>query len=150
MRFPWERASLIAFAMVTCCEGGAPQPDAPRESPPPSGAQVALETRLRRAREELDREFVVFSVPTLAIDRLGVPVPPPVTVGSRPGPGTLLSDAPDVVRIDWDGSLIAVREGAAHVRAVGTGSSLAVTVRPRRTVADSQRAGRDVMEGGLR
>ncbi len=73
--------------------------------------------------------FVVFRQPELVIDQIEVPVPAPVTVGSRPSPATMSSDAPDVVSVGQDGRLVAHRSGRATIRALGAGSStLAVQV----------------------
>lgn len=59
--------------------------------------------------------FVVFARDRLTISRLGVPVPPPVTVGSSPSAEHLASDNPDVVMVTDSGELVARRNGTARV-----------------------------------
>jgi hypothetical protein len=118
----------LAGAVLLAACGESPPPAGPTPEAP-SEAQAFLDTRLAQARLELDREFVVFAIPAMVIDQLGIPVPPPVTVGSRPGPRTMTSDDPDMLSIGPDGSLVAHREGATRVRAVGSGSALSVVVR---------------------
>ena len=76
----------------------------------------------------VDRPGVAFRQASLAIDRVGIPVAPPVTPGSSPSPATLASDAPDVVSIQPDGTLVANRNGRATIRALAGGGSLTVDV----------------------
>lgn len=93
------------------------------------GQSPAGSRQIEVDRARLDRAFVVFSSPRLVIDRLGIPVAAPVTVGSRPSPGTLASDTPEIVSIDASGALVAHRNGIATVRATGSDSVLQVEVR---------------------
>lgn len=78
---------------------------------------------------EATAPFVVFSATEFTIDRLGVPVPVPATVGSSPSPQTLASDAPEVVSVDATGSLVGHRSGRATVRTADGRSSLEVEVK---------------------
>lgn len=77
--------------------------------------------------------FAVFSQPSLVIDRLGVPVAPPVTVGSTPSGTTMTSDAPHVVTVEPSGGLVAHQDGVATIRSAG--GSLEVVVRTARSIA---------------
>ena len=104
------RAWLVALSLLAACDSRTRQDSTPTPEPAP------------------DR-FVVFSQPALVIDRLGVPVSPPVTVGSTPAPDTLASDSPDVVSVETSGALVAHRNGDATVRAQRGGETLRVEVR---------------------
>jgi len=117
-------AVLGSLLLLQACE--AP----PRD--PAAGASTTpeLEARLAQARQRLDGEHVVFSEPSMLIERLGVPLAPPVTVGSRPALATLASDDPGVVSVEEDGRLLAHRAGRTLLRAVGSSSVLAVVVVP--------------------
>lgn len=108
-------AALVAAGMTAC---GNPSP-----GPPETGkvGPVAGEAAV-------DKPFVGVRQASLTIDRLETPVAPPVTPGSSPSPAGLVSDAPDVVSVQSDGSLVAHRNGRATVRALPGGGALAVEV----------------------
>lgn len=72
--------------------------------------------------------FVVFAERKMVIDRLGVAVPLPVTVGSGPSPDNLQNDAPEIVTIGSGGALTAHRNGHATIRTVDGHGQLAVEV----------------------
>ncbi len=112
-----------------------------RQGPAPSHATEAQrEERIAAVRRELDREFVVFTAPSVAMDRAGAPVAAPVTVGSRPSPATMTSDDPQVVTVEPNGALAAHREGTTFVRAAGSASVLKVVVHaPRQVRAERPR-----------
>ncbi len=83
----------------------------------------------------MDRPHVVFSRRSLVIQRLGVPVAPPVSVPSRPSPETMSSDDPATVRVEASGALVGLRPGRATIRTLhGEGSSLEVEVRAPRAI----------------
>lgn len=112
----WLLAAAVAFALAACGDGreqasASSKPEGPASAP-------GVET-----------PFAVFREGALVIDRLGVPVPPPVTVGSTPSQATLTSDAPEIVSVLPDGSLVGRRAGRASIHAVGgTGQPLQVEV----------------------
>lgn len=112
-----SRIACVALICSIGCGSSAPG------EPQPTRVGDALP--LRRTH---DRKFVVFSVPSLVVDRVGVEVPAPVTVGSSPSPATMSSDAPGVLDVTEAGGLIAHGEGRATIRATGSGSQLAVQV----------------------
>jgi hypothetical protein len=60
--------------------------------------------------------FVVFLRTEMVVDTLGVRVAPPIAVGSTFFPATVTIDAPRVVSIQEDGSLVAHAEGTAIIR----------------------------------
>ena len=107
--------TLLALAL-TACGGSAPSSSESRKVGPVAGEAA------------VDKPFVGFWQTSLTIDRLKTPVGPPVTPGSSPSPATLASDAPDVVTIQADGSLVAHRNGQATIRAQSGGGTLAVAV----------------------
>jgi len=74
------------------------------------------------------KAFVVFAAAEFVIDRIGIPIGPPVTVGSLPSPTTMWSEAPEVVAVEPSGELRGLRNGTTTVRAIGTGSAIRVTV----------------------
>lgn len=108
-------AALIA-AGLTACGGLSQSPTEPQKAGPVAGEAA------------VDKPFVGFRQASLTIDRLEVPVAPPVTPGSGPSPATLASGAPDVVSIQADGSLVAHRNGRATIRALQGGGTLTVDV----------------------
>lgn len=108
-------AALIAAGMTSC---GNPSPA------PPAAGTVGPEA----GEAAVDKPFVGFRQATLAIDRFETPVALPVTPGSSPSSTTLASDAPDVVSIQADGSLVAHRNGRATIRALQGRGTLAVEV----------------------
>lgn len=108
-------ALLLSMALLACESGARERADAVEAAQPrPIPA---------------DRPFVVFSKTHVVLDRLEIPTPPPVSVGSRPGPDTLLSDDPTLVGIAPDGQLVAHRNGRTAIRTLhGEGSLLVVEV----------------------
>ncbi len=108
-------ATLLA-STVLACGGSPPSHPEPRKVGPVAGEAA------------VDKPFVGFRQASLVIDRLETPVAPPITAGSRPSPATMASDAPDVVTVLDDGSLVAHRNGRATIRAVRGGGPLAVEV----------------------
>jgi hypothetical protein len=112
-----RQLAVLALGLALSCGREPPGVERQASQPPPPAPS-------------LDKPFVVFSRPSIVIDRLEVPVPSPVTVGSQPSPETLTSDAPGIVSVDPSGSLVAHRNGEATVRASrGAGAALAVEVR---------------------
>ncbi len=113
---------LVALALLSCSRSRD-------EGSPEMAAEGPVRT-----------PFVLFSAESLVIDRLGAPVPVPVAVGSTPSPQTIASDAPDVVSVGPDGSLLGHRNGRATLTARGgLGSVLVVQVLAASTVAISPR-----------
>jgi len=100
-----------------------------QEPPPEAWAQGAPSPQVAEVQRQLAIPFVVFASPALELARLGEPVDAPVTVGSRPSPEVMWSDAPGVVSVEADGRLVAHREGRARVSARNGGPSLEVVVR---------------------
>ena len=101
-----------------------------RDRHPVEGGEATSASHAPAAAAPAPERFVVFTAPTLIIDRLGVPVAAPVTVGSAPGPDTMSSDAPEIVGIDATGKLVAHRNGRAAIRTLnGRGAVLRVDVR---------------------
>jgi hypothetical protein len=79
------------------------------------------------------RAFVVFSEPSLVIDRVGATEAVPAAVGSTLSPQTLSSDDPSVVEVTASGSLHALKAGRTTVRSLASpGQSLDVEVRTTR------------------
>jgi hypothetical protein len=92
--------------------------------PPGSAAAIAQAEAVAQA------PFVVFTVPSITIDRVGATVPVPAIVGSTISPETIESSAPEVVTVTAAGGLHAVGEGRAVLRARdGSGQRLEVEVR---------------------
>lgn len=106
------------LALALCVAGGC-QVVVPEQPEDPA--------RLQRGAAE-HREFVVFAQRVLRIETLGVPIEPPVTVGSLASATTMASDAPEVVTVTPDGRLLALKAGRTRVRGTGTGSVLEVEV----------------------
>lgn len=112
---------LLAFYILTaaCGETRDPSPRAarPGDNAPPAGTSP------------MDRPHVVFTERSLVIDRLGVPVTPPVSTSSRPSPSTLESEDPSTITISPSGGLVALRAGRTRVRTLhGENSTLEVEV----------------------
>jgi len=99
-----------------------------QETPPEAWAQGAPSPQIAEVQRQLASPFVVFAKPALELARLGVPEDAPVTVGSRPSPEVMWSDAPGVVSVEPDGRLLAHREGQARITARNGGPSLGVVV----------------------
>lgn len=102
------------------CEQGPPQAWDQPTTPDP---------RIAAIQGDLARHFVVFAQTSIEIDQLATPFAAPVTVGSRPSPSTMISDAPDVVSVEPDGRLLGHRAGHATIRASTGGPALQVSVR---------------------
>lgn len=120
----------LAALHVSGCEAGPGGQDSSHSrdtwpaNAPPAGASL------------VDRPFVAFNQPTLVINRLGVPVATPVSVGSSPSPATIRSDDLSIVRVDASGALVGVANGVTRVRPSDLqGRSLEVTVRAASAVA---------------
>jgi hypothetical protein len=78
----------------------------------------------------VDRPFVVFSQPSLVIDKLGEPYRAPVSGGSSPSPATIRSDDPSVVEVRQDGAIVGTRNGRTTLRTLsGEDSTLEIEVR---------------------
>jgi uncharacterized protein YjdB len=83
----------------------------------------------------VDSPFVVFSQPSIVIDRLEVPVRAPVAVGSTASTTTMQTNDATVVTGTPSGELLAHRNGHARIRAArGEGSALEVEVRALRSL----------------
>jgi hypothetical protein len=109
-----RRSTLFVSLLlgVACGEQrGSTLEESRKRNAPPIGAS------------SVDRPHVVFTSSELLIDLLGSPVPPPVSIASTPSPSTMESDAPDIVSVGSDGSLVAHRSGSAVVRARGDSRS---------------------------
>lgn len=112
------RCLLAAALLVVAACGREPARQAPQAAPPGSAAAAP---------------FAVFSRSSMVIDRLGVQVAAPVTVGSRPSDTTMSSDAPQIVTVDPSGNLVAHQDGVATIRSAG--GALEVVVRTARSIA---------------
>lgn len=108
-------AVLFALGVMSCGNVSAPPPDSSKTGP--RGGEAAV-----------DKPFVAFKEPSVSIDRLELPVAAAVAPGSSPSPATMVSDTPDVVSIQADGTLVAHRNGRATIRALQGGGSLTVEV----------------------
>lgn len=121
MRVHATRLFVSGLLLIGCGEQGElghPTTPPDRSSSPPAGTSP------------VDRPYVVFSERTLVITRLGVPVRPPVSVGSRPSPATLSSEDSSVVEIAQTGELVARGNGRTKIVTLnGEGSVLAVEVK---------------------
>jgi hypothetical protein len=109
-------ATMLAAVCVAC--GGQNEPSTPHSSDDgaASGARAA--------------PFVMFTQASVVVDRLDVPQPPPVAVGSTVSSRTVVSDDPSIVRVNEAGELVGVRNGRTTVRAAGDASaSIEVEVR---------------------
>lgn len=126
---PFVRSGLVAsLYLLSACGGGSDR-----------------ESRLEGARRlnapgpgesAMDRPHVVFSRRSLVIDRLGVPVDAPVSVGSTPSPATIRSDNPSVVEVTGAGHLLASRNGTARIETLhGEGAVLFVEVKTAEAIA---------------
>jgi len=73
------------------------------------------------------RRFVVFRQPTLVLESIETPIPPPVTVGSTLAGDLLSSSEPSIVSVDSFGNLIGHKNGTAIVRG-SAGAVLQVVV----------------------
>jgi hypothetical protein len=109
-------ATSLLFCILTSCG----RPDAPPAPSKVLGPKIG--------ESMLDRPFASFRERALIIDRLESPVPVPLTPGSTASSTTLVSDAPDVVTVAADGSLVAHRNGSVVVRSLPAGGALNVTV----------------------
>lgn len=105
MRLEPLRKVLAVFAVALGSCAGAPDEPKAGDAGGPGAAPG-------------ERPFVVFSQQRLLIDRLGVPIAPPVTVGSTVSAETLRSDAPETVDVDSSGGLVGRRNGRALVRSL--------------------------------
>jgi hypothetical protein len=108
--------AVLASAALACGRRGAPP--------------VASATPPKFGDARIDRPFVVFNQRSFVIDHVGVPMRPPVSIGSRPSPETIASDDCSVVQVDATGALVGLRNGRVVVRSRGgEGSSLDVEVK---------------------
>ena len=107
--------TLLAATLAAC--GGSAPAQLEQQKVGPVAGEAAV-----------DKPFVGFRQSLLVIDRLEVPVAPPITAGSTHSPTTVGSDSPDVVSIHADGSLVAHRNGRATIRAWQGGGTLTVEV----------------------
>jgi hypothetical protein len=119
-----RRIALGATVLLAvACDGGVPPP-----SPGDAGSGHAV--------APAPQGFVVFTREALVLDRIGLPVSLPVTVGSGPCDATVASDEPDVVRVLADGRIVGLRNGSARVRTIsGPPGSIRVDVAAPESIA---------------
>ena len=110
---------LLVLVGLLACDAGKPA------RPPP---EVALKNAPPPGTSEVDQAHVVFTRDALVIDRIGVPVPAPVTTPSQPSQATLRSDDPAVVAVDANGALIGMQPGTTVVRTTAGSGELRVSV----------------------
>lgn len=115
----WALALVMgAAAGLVACQEAANAPATAPSLPPAA------------TRKAPARPFVVFAAKDLELSELGVPVEPPVAVGSRASSETVWSDTPDVVSVEPDGTLVAHQYGQARIISSSGGPQLEVRVRP--------------------